>query len=306
MGFNTFGFLAMVLASFNALNLVSSNNSNNNRRNNNNNNNNNDNNNIVNEGNTMGQIMNVNPPIILPPVSGKKKRRRRKRNTKRSNNDLETRKNIVSANVGADLDGKNTFHGQKQTRGNNFLPEVTIWSSIKHFIAQLQNSKLAAGESQQVHENNSKDIGTTKMEAPPTAAAATTREDSQSHFFFTSLSQNLEGNCTTAADVAATDHNIINNSSSTHKMKRGAAFERKQEQQLESCYNRAHVYFDIALAFLRVKLAHTHHGNGQDLGKWSAAATDTCRRRAICEGNRNGGILREIGSLLIIQGACVQ
>lgn len=70
-GFNTFGFLAMMIAAFNAVNLVASNN--NNRRNNNNNNNNdmNDNNNQINEGNTMGDIMEPNNMVNIPPLPGR-------------------------------------------------------------------------------------------------------------------------------------------------------------------------------------------------------------------------------------------
>jgi hypothetical protein len=70
-GFNTFGFMAMMLAAFNAVNLVASNNNNRRNNNNNNNNDNNDNNNQVNEGNTMGDIDNPMNMIILPPVTGR-------------------------------------------------------------------------------------------------------------------------------------------------------------------------------------------------------------------------------------------
>ncbi len=84
----------MMVAGFNAVNLVASNN--NNRRNNNNNNNNDNNDNSVQinqvhlesslevhlififlQAGTTGDINAVNPPIILPPVPGRRRRRKR-------------------------------------------------------------------------------------------------------------------------------------------------------------------------------------------------------------------------------------
>ncbi len=61
----------MMLAAFNAVNLVASNDNNRRNNNNNNNNDNNDNNNVLNEGNTMSEIDNPMNMIILPPVTGR-------------------------------------------------------------------------------------------------------------------------------------------------------------------------------------------------------------------------------------------
>ena len=67
-GFNTFGFMAMMLTAFNAVNLVASNVNNRRNNNNNNNNDNNDNNNQDNEAKTEGEVMNPANMIILPPI----------------------------------------------------------------------------------------------------------------------------------------------------------------------------------------------------------------------------------------------
>ena len=69
-GFNTFGFIAMVLAGFNVMNIVSNNINNRNNNNNNNKNENNDNNNQINEANNKGSIMNNNM-AMLPFVPGR-------------------------------------------------------------------------------------------------------------------------------------------------------------------------------------------------------------------------------------------
>ena len=71
-GFNTFGFLAMMITAFNAANIVASNNNNRNNNNNNNNNDNNDNNSQISEANTNGMVENPNNMIIIPPVPGRK------------------------------------------------------------------------------------------------------------------------------------------------------------------------------------------------------------------------------------------
>ena len=72
-GFNTFGFLAMVLTAFNAISLISNNNNNNNDNNNNNVNDNNNNNVNINEGTNMGNIEDSNNMVNLPPAPGGRK-----------------------------------------------------------------------------------------------------------------------------------------------------------------------------------------------------------------------------------------
>ena len=62
--------MAMMLAGFNVMNIVSNNINNRNNNNNNNKNENNDNNNQINEANNMGDIMNMNM-IMLPSVPGR-------------------------------------------------------------------------------------------------------------------------------------------------------------------------------------------------------------------------------------------
>ena len=69
-GFNTFGFLSMLIAGFNLMNIVSNNINNRNNNNNNNKNENNDNNNQINEANNKGDITNNNM-IIMPSVPGR-------------------------------------------------------------------------------------------------------------------------------------------------------------------------------------------------------------------------------------------
>ena len=69
-GFNTFGFLTMVLTAYNAISLMSNNNNNNNDNNNNNNNDNNNNNVNINEGNNKGEIEDPNNMVNLPAAPG--------------------------------------------------------------------------------------------------------------------------------------------------------------------------------------------------------------------------------------------
>ena len=79
--FNTWSFLAMIMAGINGVSLVAgniNNRSNNNDNNNDNNNQNNDNSVQLNEADTEGDIDAVNPPIVLPPVVGRRRRRRRR------------------------------------------------------------------------------------------------------------------------------------------------------------------------------------------------------------------------------------
>ena len=71
-GFNTFGFLAMMITAFNAVNLIASNNNNRRNNNNNNNNDNNDNNSNLGEANTNGMVENPSNMINLPPIPGRR------------------------------------------------------------------------------------------------------------------------------------------------------------------------------------------------------------------------------------------
>ncbi|XP_023333967.1 ras-related protein RabX [Eurytemora carolleeae] len=69
-GFNTFGFLSMMIAGFNLVGLISNNGNQNNDNNINRNNDNNNNNQQVNMANTPSEFM-TNNMIIAPPLPGR-------------------------------------------------------------------------------------------------------------------------------------------------------------------------------------------------------------------------------------------
>ena len=67
-GFNTFGFLSMMIASYNLVGLISNNGNQNNNNNENNNNENNNNNQNVNEATTDTMMGGSTGMIIVPPL----------------------------------------------------------------------------------------------------------------------------------------------------------------------------------------------------------------------------------------------